>query len=133
MAFGRRKRREQINDDQELAQYGSSTRPKEGPAFRSQPRADRDKGGLSMIRGRVAAAKAHMIVGMQAPRPGDGVRHTTAGMLRQAGFIVEHDPTQVNPDHVRVTVRGDWSIERAKRFEGCFTEEPDWMGREGSQ
>lgn len=86
-----------------------------------------------MIRGRVSASEAHRIVGMQAPRDGDGVRITTVGMLREAGFVVQHDPSQANPDHVRVTVRGNWSDQTAERFEGCFTEDPDWLGREGTQ
>lgn len=133
MAFGRRKHREHLADDQVLSQYGSRTQPKGGPAFRAQPRPDRDRGGISMIRGQVSASEAHRIVGLQAPRKGDGVRHTTAGILRAAGFVVQHDPSQANPDHVRVTVRGEWADSHAERFEGCFTKDPDWLGREGTQ
>lgn len=133
MAFGRKRRRELINDDQVLSQYGSNKRPVGGPAFRSRPRDGIDRGGISLIRGSVAASDAHGIVGLQAPRAGDGVRRTSAGILRVAGFTVEHDPTQANPDHVRVMLpRGEWTDQHAKQFDGCFTEGPEWHGEEES-
>lgn len=126
-AFGLRRRREHLEDDLELSQYGNNTRPKGGPAFRSLPR-DRDKGEVSMTRGRLSAERAHSVVGLQAPREGDGVRWTTVGRLRGAGFVVIPKPTQGNPNHVVVSTvgGGDWAPDDAERFNQCFTEDPEW-------
>lgn len=128
MAFGLRRRKEHLEDDLELSQYGSTTSPPGGPPFRSAPR-DRDKGGVSMTRGRLSAGQAHSVVGLQAPREGDGVRWTTVGRLRGAGFVVIPDPKQGNPNHVIVSIAsgGDWVPDDAERFNQCFTEDPEWL------
>jgi hypothetical protein len=128
MGFGIRRRRERLEDDLELSQYGSNTSPKGGPAFRALPR-ERDKGEVSMTRGRLTAAQAHSVVGLQAPREGDGVRWTTVGRLRGSGFVVIPRPTQGNPNHVVVSAgKGStWTPDDAERFNQCFTEAPEWL------
>jgi hypothetical protein len=132
MAFGLRRKGEHLDDHLPLSQYGSSTRPKGGPAFRSSPRDGKDNDGISMSRGRLSAEQAHSVVGLQAAREGDGVRWTTVGILRSAGFVVTAKPTQGNPNHVVVSLAsGDaWGNQHATRFEECFTEDPQWLGRD---
>lgn len=133
MAFGWRRSRERLDDAQVLTQYGNARRPKDGPPFRKQPR-EKDQGGISMTKGRVSPAEAHRFVGLQAPREGDGVRWTTVGILRKAGLRVDPKPTQANPNHVRVTPAGgaEWTDQHADLFDGCFTEDPAWLGEGGT-
>ena len=132
MAFTWRRTREQLPDDLELTQYGNRNRPVGGPPFRREPR-DRDRGAISMTRGRVGPAEAHRVVGLQSPRPGDGVRVTTVGTLRAAGFAVDPRPTQANPNHVVVSLVGgtDWAKQHADLFDECFTEGSSWLDQEG--
>lgn len=133
MAFGWRRARERLEDDQALTQYGNKQYPKGGPPFRKQPR-EKDQGGISMTKGRVSPGEAHRFVGLQAPRGGDGVRWTTVGTLRAVGFQVEPKPSQANPNHVRVTPEGGvmWTDQHAELFDGCFTEASQWLGEGGT-
>jgi hypothetical protein len=133
MAFGWRRSRDHLDDEQVLTQYGNVRRPKGGPPFRKLPR-EKDQGGISMIAGRVAPGDAHRYVGLQAPREGDGVRWTTVGILRKAGFRVQRKPSAANPNHVRITPAGEtvWTERHAEFFDGCFTEEPQWLAGGGT-
>jgi hypothetical protein len=128
MAFGWRRFREHLEDHLELSQYGNKTRPKGGPPFRRKPR-ERDKGEISMTRGRLEPGQAHRVVGLQAAREDDGVRWTTVGTLRAAGFQAHARPTQGNPNHVTVSLDGggQWSERHADLFDQCFTEAPQWL------
>jgi hypothetical protein len=55
----------------------------------------------------------------------DGVRHSTAGKLRTAGFTVESTPEKANPLHVSITVDKEWEEDEETSFEGCMSE-PIW-------
>lgn len=112
---------EDIDNGETLSQYGRL----DGDAspFRSWPRAGVDTTGLSMTRGLQAAADLAKIVCGRSPRESDLVRYTLAGTLRQAGFVVTHDPKINNPDHVLVTIPGNsqpWNDEWIEKFEASF-------------
>lgn len=76
-----------------------------------------------MIAGEVSLEEACMRVPQRRPRAGDVIRRTTVGLLRTAGFIVEHTPELSFPEHVSVAVPGEperWHPEWRMRFEGAF-------------
>lgn len=77
-----------------------------------------------MILGRLAPDEAGPAIG----QPVNGARHTTVGALRAAGFQVEHDPSNENPQHVSVTAKGRWADKdsaASAAFQKCFGE-PVW-------
>ncbi|WP_157251141.1 hypothetical protein [Nonomuraea typhae] len=69
-----------------------------------------------------------LIVRRRSPAIGDGVRHTTAGQLRQAGFTVTHDGGKSNPRHVSVSLDAgtEWTEYESAQFDECFSS-PIWM------
>lgn len=121
-----RPKTEELSADEELSQYGSKRRPINGHYFKRKP-GPYDTDGLSMSRGRIEPKNACTLVGQLVSQPGDGVRYTTVGALRGAGFQVRHTPNQGNPGHVSVSRPGVWDQEVQETFEGCFTEAPQWV------
>ncbi len=115
---------EQIGDAEVLTQYGRDYSNGD-QVFRSRPRYPREV-ELSMIRGRIGVEKATAYVRRGAPAgPSDRVRYTTAGVLRAAGFRVQHTPTARNPDHVSISVplgHVEWDTEQELAFIGVFDE-----------
>jgi hypothetical protein len=111
-----------VSDDEHLTQYGCTT---SDPVFRSHPRPEVDGLDISLIRGMLTVEAATMIVRRRGYviTGADVVRHTTAGTLRDAGFVVEHTPNRKNPAHVSVRWPGDWTDEVSKDFADCFEEE----------
>jgi hypothetical protein len=81
-----------------------------------------------MILGEVDATAASMLV-TRVLTPRATRRVTTAGRLREQGFLVEHSPTRGNPLHVSVFPPTDegtgelltWDDAVATRFNACFT------------
>ena len=70
--------------------------------------------------GRTSVEGAARRVARREPRRGDGVRFTTAGRLRETGFIVARDPVPMFPEHVLVKFQGLWDDGVAKRCDECF-------------
>lgn len=84
-----------------------------------------DVGRLSAIVGKVTPAVAYELVrGLSrrriAPSGVDGVRYSTAGRLRQAGFEVCNTPSLRNPDHVSISWPGSWDAHVCQKFAECF-------------
>ena len=95
---------------------------------RNRPRPEKDRGAVSVIVGRLTPAEVFALVRRDPrlrPSKEDGVRYAKVVDLRQAGFIVEHAPSQRIPGHVRVTLSTVWDDHAAARFDKCFTE-PVW-------
>lgn len=108
-----------IGDDEVLTQYGQQDVDTE--AFHCAPRAvDRD--GLSLIAGTLTVEEACQMVhrGRCVEHDKCGVRHTTAGRLRRAGFVLLHTPNKRNPNHVSVTHGVNWDDDAAASFNLCF-------------
>lgn len=74
-----------------------------------------------MILGHWSAKEAGPKIG----QPGSGARHTTVGKLQQAGFIVKRTPSAENPEHVSVSVKGEWTRDHGDAFNACF-KPPEW-------
>jgi hypothetical protein len=63
------------------------------------------------------------------PKPREAARHTTAGRLRDQGFLVELTPRLPgSPNHVSVKWSGEWTEDVGILFDRCF-DEPE--GRRG--
>lgn len=101
-----------VNDDEEVVIL-NAPRPK-----------DNDR--LSVILGRLTPAEAYKRVRLQArripPCDKDGVRHARVSDLRRAGFDVQHEPSNRNPEHALVGCDDEWDTETEARFEACFGE-----------
>lgn len=118
-----------LDEDEELTQYVSRS----GDEVRivNQPRPT-DQGELSLIRGKCDVAYARSKVRMGGTvSASDGIRKTTVGGLRAAGFTVGHTPTHKNADHVSVSYPGTWHPPLPATFDSCFTE-VSWYGEEGA-
>ena len=105
------------------------------PAFRNQPRIDRET-AVSMLIGdqwTVEEACTYVYGGRQpSPRKLEraGLRITTAGRLRDAGFAVVHTPGAIKDGpHVSIVWPGDdpleyqavpWPDEASALFDACF-------------
>ena len=61
------------------------------------------------------------------------MRHCTAGALRNAGFVVTHTPSRMNPDHISVTLpdgAAQWDDGQANGLEMTFAIH-EAFGKEG--
>jgi hypothetical protein len=109
----------QLLDDEELTHYGCTAT---GPTVFRGPKDDETE--ASMIRGRITAAEAAILVRKKwTPDPRDRVRYTTVGHLRRLKFDVVHTPNPSNPDHVSVRaprVEGPWSDDERAKLEKAF-------------
>jgi hypothetical protein len=102
-----------------LTQYGRAFERHDSFAGRPEP----GQTDLSVIRGRASIGKAAQLVAERALQPGDAVRHTTVGCLRDAGFTVEHTPREGGfPDHCSVKGPDVWDDEVERRFNECWDE-----------
>ena len=119
-----------IGDDEWLTQLGSTNRKAAKAApFRFRPTIGTS--GMSLIRRACTVTKAVELVRgpltRDAPerhvRAGDAVRRVLAGALRAAGFVVDHDPLDTNPDHVLVKFPGRWDDRVGDAFDGAFDDE----------
>lgn len=111
-----------IEDEQTLTQFGSKEL-----SFRNEPRTDEGETDISLLAGSFTADEA---IGLLTRwRRGawgeEGVRYTTAGALRRAGFHVKPTPTPRNPHHVSVVLDREWVDDDCVRFNACF-DEPVW-------
>ena len=106
-------------------------------AFRNKPRIERERDVSMLIGGdwTIEAACAYVSVGQSlSPRKLEraGLRHTTAGRIRGAGFAVVHTPGAIKDGpHVSIVwpdtnplERQDipWPDEVSARFDACFNE-----------
>lgn len=80
------------------------------------------------MRGRLTVDEIAVLINPRRPTAeafdDEGVRYTTVGRLRAAGFRVEHTPSKRVPDHVSVTtldLRARWTDDESERFTACFT------------
>lgn len=105
------------------------------PHFRNKPRVELET-DISMLIGdhwTVEAACKYVAGGHQAPPrklERAGIRRTTAGRIRQAGFAVVHTPGLIKDGpHVSVVWPGDdplelqvvpWADDVSARFDACF-------------
>jgi len=129
-----------VGDDEPLTQYGHEG---DDPPFRNATRSYETD--VSLIRGRLTPGEAASLVRRQGGRltPGeaaslvrrqggryqvtdrDKVRHTTAGRLRSAGFVVRSTPSRRIPGHVSVELPNPedvWDNSARSRFDDCFGE-----------
>lgn len=107
----------------ELTQYGRSAVEASIP-FRKALRGDEKE--MSLLEGRLLPDEADRLVASGSyPNHRAGVRHTTVGVLEQAGFRVRRSPSVAIPNHVSVEWPGTWDDHVAMRFDECFGT-PQW-------
>jgi len=113
-----------VPDDEPLTQYGHEG---DDPSFRNATRSYETD--VSLIRGQLSARAAASLVRRQGERyqltDQDRVRHSTAGRLRSAGFVVRATPTRRIPGHVSVELQNPedvWDDSLRRRFDDCFDE-----------
>ena len=113
-----------VPDDEPLTQYGLEG---DDPPFRNATRSYETD--VSLIRGRLNAREAATLIRRQGERyevtDRDRVRHTTAGRLRAAGFMVRATPSRRIPGHVSAELQDPehvWDNSVRSRFDACFEE-----------
>ena len=129
---------QELPDSAPLTQYGEQS--SSSPGFRDRLRPQIGETEISMILGEVDATAASMLV-THVLTPGAVRRVTTAGRLRQQGFLVQHSPTRGNPLHVSVFPPSDdatgefipWDDAVAVRFNACFTGSDAYEGERRSR
>jgi hypothetical protein len=112
----------ELGAEEVLSQYGYRG---DDPPFRNRPRewSERSEPGMSTIVGKLTPAEAMSFVRARQICIGhDGVRHTTVGKLRDAGFVVSHTPNPRNPGHVTVSRAEKWGEDTVRMFDSCFDE-----------
>ena len=114
----------EVGDDEPLTQYG---REGDDPPFRNATRSYETD--VSLIRGRLSPSEAASLIRREGARyqvtERDRVRHTTAGLLRTAGFVVRATPTRRIPGHASVELQNPedvWENSARSRFDDCFDE-----------
>lgn len=110
----------ELHDEEIVTQFGSD---RSNPPFLPTPRRGKDYGRLSLILGQVDLELACELVPGRGPIPGDALRFTTIGLLRERGFIVEHTPERAFPQHASVTLPGQpdrWHADVKQRFQDAF-------------
>jgi hypothetical protein len=85
---------------------------------------------VSLLLGPMSPKEAASKVLRGGDEEGVGVRRTTVGKLRQAGFVVAHTPNRRNRDHVSVSLERAWTDDDSNSFSSCF-EQPIWEGEGG--
>ncbi len=109
-----------LDDGEIVTQFGSH---RSNPPFTPTPRRGKDYGRLSLIVGQVSLELACELVPGRGPIPGDDIRCTTVGLLRERGFIVEHTPERAFPQHVSVTLPDEpdrWHADVKQWFQDAF-------------
>lgn len=107
----------------ELTQYGRSALGT-SIAFRKTLRWEEKE--MSLLEGKLLPDEADLLVASPSyPTPRAGVRHTTVGVLEQAGFRVRRSPSLAIPNHVSAEWPGTWDDDVAMRFDECFGD-PLW-------
>src|SRR6185437_13444036 len=99
------------------------------------PRITRKEIDISLLAGRMSVDEAARTVNWrrrEGAHPDDGVRYTTVGRLRAAGFRVEASPSALIPGHVSVTLggEGNWTEDVKAKFDACFTDTTWKEGRD---
>jgi hypothetical protein len=106
----------EVSDDEPLTQYGYEG---DDPPFRNATRSYETD--VSLIRGPLSARDAAILIRRQGERyqvtDRDRVRHTTAGRLCSAGFVVGATPSRRIPGHVFV------ELQNAEGYVGQFRSE----------
>ncbi|MEU8175887.1 hypothetical protein AB0C14_23655 [Microbispora hainanensis] len=124
------RRRERIEDEEILTEYGNKDRPVKGRPFKDEPVKPQVVNAVSLMRGKLTVDEAVRCFPNSRSRAvsGEGVRYTTAGTLRQASFRVKFTPSQWNPLHVSVEnldSKRPWTDDDRDRFNACFGD-PEW-------
>jgi hypothetical protein len=86
---------------------------------------------MSLYRGRGTIAEVTFRVCGREPTRRDGVRYTTAGRLREAGFFPKPKPNAAFPEHVSVYLldeEREWTHHDGEGFDACFGEPIWWKG-----
>jgi hypothetical protein len=114
----------EVRDGDELTQFVTKD------LLRDRPHSEEQE--LSMLLGMLSpmAAVTCIIRKRSSVVPTDGVRYTTAGALRSAGFEVASTPEKGNPLHVSVRCPQDWDDDVAQVFSSCLGA-PIWEGGDG--
>lgn len=117
---------EDLEDDEWVSHYGRAL--ERSPSFYDGPRLGRDRGELSMVRGkRDAQETAQLVMHWRNPPFDDAlVRHAQVGKLRDKGFVVEHTPSPTNEHHVSVSLPDKphtWPEDVQNALEVCFEDE----------
>lgn len=120
-----------IEDGEVVSHYGTpgwpGWDPEDVPAgthdgFRGLPRRDRDERGMSVQIGRLSPAEmVEVMMPWRSPRPHDAVRHASVRRLREAGFIVRHTPSRLQPNHATVEFPTDWTDDVTEAWHDCFS------------
>lgn len=119
---------DELADEEVLSQFGCRKETETiEPPFRKRPRPrdlEADPPGLSLLRGRLTPLDAAQAVRgrKELVMGADGVRHTTSGKLRDAGFVVIHTPKKAKLGHVTVSFPSDWGEDTDNMFDSCFDE-----------
>jgi hypothetical protein len=123
-----------LSDETVLVQYSS-----DAASFRNKPRADRET-AMSVLKAEGWSLEQVSSYVRRLPPTPDvlaraGLRQTTAGKLRKAGFAVVHTPGKIaNGPHVSVVWPAsrpfeqqdpDWPDEVSTRFDSCFNVEEE--------
>lgn len=114
-------RKQQLEDDEMLTQYGNLTDLTDGRVFRIKPRPRREA-DVSVLIGKQSPYEAADLIRGGVRDPSDRVRRTLVGTLRAAGFEVTHAPSPRIPDHAVVRHAGAWTEQVAQAFDACFGE-----------
>lgn len=85
---------------------------------------------MSLLSGRLTVEQAKASISGALIRTSDGVRYTSVGTLRSAGFVVVHTPTASNPRHVSVRANSDWTASHQEAFDAAFST-PTWQDGKG--
>lgn len=119
----------EIEDDEALSQYGV-----DGEPWRVAPR--EGESDVSVLLGELPPDEAARRVrkGRWIPAGTDGVRYTTAGTLRAAGFDVRYTHTKANKLHASVVLPNDgtWDNEQRAQFDNCFGD-PQYVASKESE
>jgi hypothetical protein len=118
-----------LANEEVLTQYGSCANPIDGCYFRNHPRLRLEE-DVSLLLGRLTVEQAKSSISGAVIRTSDGVRYTTVGALRHAGFVVAHTPTAGNPRHVSARANSVWTAAHQEAFDAVFSA-PTWQDGKG--
>ncbi|WP_193607146.1 hypothetical protein [Nocardioides lijunqiniae] len=86
----------------------------------------KDFDGVSVLRGHLGTLEAAGFVRRARwAYPGDRVRYSNVGKLREAGFTVTFSPSRNIPIHVSVSCEAEWDQNLSDQFDACFGEVSD--------
>ncbi|HEX6676526.1 MAG TPA: hypothetical protein VF486_16055 [Actinomycetes bacterium] len=106
----------ELRPDLEVTQIGGRRR------FRTAPRSQLGERTLSVIGGRLRPEDSVALAFGRLPTAQDCVRYASVVVLREAGFVVEWNPTRRNRLHCSIESPTGWDEDVRERFNACFGE-----------